>query len=115
MKRSHAFGFEPGNLTIRISGFGSSDGSGYFWFHERDTTLEDEDGQDIVSVEVPHSELLALRDHLNVMFPAAGDTACDIPPPGWWCSRKRGHDGPCAAHSTQSPRASGSEVERGGE
>ena len=22
---------------------------------------------------------------------------CDVPPPGWWCSRDKGHDGPCAA------------------
>lgn len=22
---------------------------------------------------------------------------CDLPPEGWWCSRGRGHDGPCAA------------------
>lgn len=23
---------------------------------------------------------------------------CDVPPPGWYCTRVRGHDGPCAAH-----------------
>jgi hypothetical protein len=23
--------------------------------------------------------------------------ACTLPPAGWWCSRERGHDGPCAA------------------
>ena len=23
---------------------------------------------------------------------------CEVPPPGWWCSRDEGHDGPCAAH-----------------
>ena len=23
--------------------------------------------------------------------------ACDVPPPGWTCSRAKGHDGPCAA------------------
>ena len=22
---------------------------------------------------------------------------CNRPPDGWWCSRKPGHDGPCAA------------------
>jgi len=22
---------------------------------------------------------------------------CPIPPPGWWCSRSPGHEGPCAA------------------
>ena len=25
-------------------------------------------------------------------------TACTVPPPGWYCTRDRGHDGPCAAH-----------------
>lgn len=24
-------------------------------------------------------------------------TTCTLPPPGWWCSREPGHDGPCAA------------------
>lgn len=24
-------------------------------------------------------------------------SVCDIPPPGWYCTRKPGHDGPCAA------------------
>lgn len=23
---------------------------------------------------------------------------CTVPPPGWYCTRERGHDGPCAAH-----------------
>ena len=27
---------------------------------------------------------------------------CTIPPEGWRCTRKPGHDGPCAAHSIQS-------------
>ena len=22
---------------------------------------------------------------------------CRVPPPGWWCSRESGHEGPCAA------------------
>lgn len=22
---------------------------------------------------------------------------CAVPPPGWWCSREPGHEGPCAA------------------
>lgn len=25
---------------------------------------------------------------------------CDIPPPGWVCSRAKGHEGPCAAWPT---------------
>lgn len=26
--------------------------------------------------------------------------SCKVPPPGWWCSRAEGHDGPCAARPT---------------
>lgn len=26
---------------------------------------------------------------------------CNIPPRGWWCSRGKGHEGPCAARSTE--------------
>lgn len=26
--------------------------------------------------------------------------SCKVPPPGWWCSREEGHDGPCAARSS---------------
>lgn len=25
------------------------------------------------------------------------DLGCSLPPPGWWCSRAAGHEGPCAA------------------
>lgn len=31
---------------------------------------------------------------------------CVVPPPGWWCSREAGHDGPCAARPTTAPTAS---------
>lgn len=24
--------------------------------------------------------------------------SCDVPPEGWYCTRAKGHDGPCAAH-----------------
>lgn len=27
----------------------------------------------------------------------AAQPQCQLPPPGWWCSRGAGHDGPCAA------------------
>lgn len=29
---------------------------------------------------------------------------CEVPPPGWWCSREPGHDGPCAARPIRTPR-----------
>lgn len=25
------------------------------------------------------------------------ERVCTVPPEGWWCSREKGHDGPCAA------------------
>lgn len=28
---------------------------------------------------------------------------CTIPPEGWWCSRKPGHGGPCAARPMEEP------------
>ena len=35
----------------------------------------------------------------------AASPICDIPPPGWKCSRAPGHDGPCAATPTHTPAA----------
>jgi hypothetical protein len=29
------------------------------------------------------------------------DLSCDLPPVGWFCSRRGGHDGPCAAHPVE--------------
>jgi hypothetical protein len=28
---------------------------------------------------------------------------CQLPPPGWWCTRRAGHDGPCAALPNDDP------------
>jgi hypothetical protein len=33
-----------------------------------------------------------------LLGPGAFDGQCEVPPPGWWCSREAGHDGPCAAY-----------------
>lgn len=37
---------------------------------------------------------------------------CKLPPPGWWCSRVPGHDGPCAAYriSSRDPAYKGDPV-----
>lgn len=29
-----------------------------------------------------------------------GPNGCDIAPSGWFCTREKGHEGPCAAHPT---------------
>lgn len=34
-------------------------------------------------------------------LPDQSDLRCDVPPDGWWCSRERGHAGPCAARPIQ--------------
>lgn len=28
---------------------------------------------------------------------------CDVPPEGWWCSREKGHEPPCAARPGKPP------------
>ena len=35
---------------------------------------------------------------LEAMAAPAVRPVCTMPPPGWYCTRERGHDGPCAAH-----------------
>lgn len=30
--------------------------------------------------------------------PVDGAPQCPVPPPGWYCTRTPGHDGPCAAY-----------------
>ena len=30
---------------------------------------------------------------------AAAPVSCDVPPEGWYCTREKGHDGPCAAYA----------------
>jgi hypothetical protein len=30
---------------------------------------------------------------------------CDRPPEGWYCTRDKGHEGPCAAHPASEPKA----------
>ena len=32
-----------------------------------------------------------------------GPTVCNVPPPGWYCTRAPGHDGPCAAYPAAAP------------
>lgn len=63
---------------------------------------------------VPEWAVLAYGDSLEKPFVhrhpkqkfGAGDDACDVPPEGWWCSRRRGHKGPCAARPGKHPKAS---------
>ena len=71
MKYQETLGFEGGSLTVRTMGYGDSDGNGWFCFAEEDAEWEDgEDGKSYRIVNVPNSELIALRDKLNEVFPA---------------------------------------------
>lgn len=38
---------------------------------------------------------------LDTPAPTVGPQGCDVPPPGWYCIRQHGHEGPCAAIPTQ--------------
>jgi hypothetical protein len=53
--------FEGGQLGIKISGHGPSDGWATFWFPE-DQVLVEEGGY---SIDIPPAELAAIRDFLN--------------------------------------------------
>lgn len=50
---------------------------------------------------------LVVRAVLEAMAAPAARPVCTVPPPGWYCTRERGHDGPCAAHqaATNPPAA----------
>lgn len=38
------------------------------------------------------------RGHVHARAEDVRPITCEVPPPGWWCSRDGGHAGPCAAH-----------------
>jgi hypothetical protein len=62
LKRGEAFVFEDGQLFIKLSGHGKADGWGVFAFHERQIEY---DYEGYALIEVPPSELRALRDFLT--------------------------------------------------
>jgi hypothetical protein len=70
-KYALAFSFEPGCLNINLAGYADKDGDGTLCF--ADSALEwetdPETGKDYRWVSLPNSELLALRDKLNEVFP----------------------------------------------
>lgn len=62
LKTNSVFVFVDGTLTIKVSGHGRANGWGEFAFHEGQ--IEWSDGG-YALVEIPPSELDALRDFLN--------------------------------------------------
>lgn len=63
--------FDPGTLVVRVSGYGERDGSGFLQFDEDDAEFipQDDGSSDIVQIALPASEIIALRDFLNKLFP----------------------------------------------
>lgn len=62
LKRNEVLSFDDGLLTVRIDGHGAQDGWATLAFHERQVEV-DADG--FHTVEIPPSELRAIRDFLN--------------------------------------------------
>ena len=66
LKRNQVFVFDEGTLTIKLEGHGKQDGWSELAFHDRQVEV-DANGYHIV--EIPPSELRALRDFLNKVLP----------------------------------------------
>lgn len=45
----------------------------------------------------------SLEDRERVFADEPYDPPCNVPPEGWYCTRKPGHDGPCAAYPAGEP------------
>lgn len=71
LKYQETLGFEGGSITIRTTNNGDKDGTGWFCFGEDGQRLEydEEWGNYFHIVDVPNSELIAIRDKLNEIFP----------------------------------------------
>lgn len=67
---SAVFYFVGGMLTIRLTGFGPKDGSGYFNFDEDDVLQLSHDDREggYIEVQISRSELLELRDWITVQM-----------------------------------------------
>jgi len=78
MKTSEAFCFHDGSLTVKTTGYGEADGSGYIAFNDEALDYEphEEDSGTTRFQNVAKDDLVAMRDFLNRVFPApAGDPA----------------------------------------
>ncbi len=76
LKYSEAFVFEGGSLTVNTTGYGAANGAGWLCFLEKELEWERGDnGQDYRIANLDRSELIALRDKLNEVFPALTFTA----------------------------------------
>lgn len=51
-----------------------------------------------IGVLVGKYDALDWEEHRTGMPVQQKNVPCDKATPGWYCSRQKGHDGPCAAH-----------------
>jgi hypothetical protein len=65
LKHSQVFVFDDGTLTIKMSGHGGADGWGTLSFPEHQVQIED----GYHAIDIPPTELRALRDFLNLVMP----------------------------------------------
>ena len=73
LKRNEVLAFDDGVLTVKMLGYGRSDGWATLAFNEKQFELNDEGYQ---VVEIPPSELYELRDFLNrILTERPGDKA----------------------------------------
>src|ERR1700761_1062100 len=71
-KYSEAFVFEGGGLDVKTTNHGDANGTGCLWFDEKDVQYEYEEDspRTLCIVNLDNSELIALRDKLNEIFPS---------------------------------------------
>lgn len=71
LKRGQVLVFEGGTLTVNESGYGNRDGAGCLSFREDDLEWDADPASAATRyVNLPKSEIIAIRDFLNKMFPA---------------------------------------------
>lgn len=74
IKQSAVMCVDGASLTVRRSGYGEHDGSGFFVFDEDDVEWQphDEKAGCYLEVKLARSEMIELRDFLNREFPPEG-------------------------------------------
>lgn len=75
-KRTQTLSFEGALMAIKVDGYGKENGSGDLTIYEDDLEFLTGEDQGYVNLSIPHSELIALRDHLNEHLPKFEKTYC---------------------------------------
>lgn len=75
LKYSAVMSLDGATLTVRRSGYGADNGSGYFVLDENDVQWQPHDEREgcYLEVKLAHSEMIELRDFLLREFPLTGE------------------------------------------